>query len=78
MRNVTISMDDELYRLTRIEAARAGLSMSKFLALAAQEKIGKSGHMTQLEAVEAILGGPHWDVTQDGRMPKATERNARR
>ncbi len=32
----------------------------------------------QLEAIERILAGPKWDVTIDGRMPTAEERNARR
>jgi hypothetical protein len=31
----------------------------------------------QLEALERILAGPKWDVTENGRMPTADERNAR-
>ena len=84
MKNVTISMDEALYQLTRLEAARANLSMSKYLALAAKEKLGKrpaidEGRRTrQRQAIESILAGPEWDVTIDGRMPTAEERNARR
>ncbi|HHZ10410.1 MAG TPA: ribbon-helix-helix protein, CopG family [Rhizobiales bacterium] len=83
MKNVTISMDDDLAQRTRVAAAQAGMSVSKFLAEAAREKIAgdaeKSGSRNrQLEAVERILAGPKWDVTVDGRMPTAEERNARR
>lgn len=84
MKNVTISMDEDLYQLTRIEAARAGMSMSKYLAQAAKEKLNKRPAIDeerrnrQRAALEAILAGPKWDVTIDGRMPTAEERNARR
>ncbi len=83
MKNVTISMDEDLARRTRIAAAEAGLSVSRYLAEAAREKIEadaqKSGSRNrQLEALERILAGPKWDVTENGRMPTADERNARR
>ncbi|MEQ1949959.1 hypothetical protein [Mesorhizobium sp. CN2-181] len=85
MKNVTISMDDELARLTRIAAARAGQSVSKYLAEAAREKMKADDDVTetqrrniQLEALERIWAGPKWDVTENGRMPTAEERNARR
>lgn len=84
MKNVTISMDDDLYRATRVEAAKAGKSMSKYLAEAAQAKIAdneraaaQSGRNLQLEALERFLAGPKWDVSENGRMPAAEERNAR-
>jgi hypothetical protein len=85
MKNVTISMDDNLYRETRVKAAQNGLSMSRYLAraadnlnteLAAHEKGAKSSR--QLEALERILAGPMWDITENGRMPTSEERNARR
>lgn len=83
MKNVTISMDEDLARRTRIAAAEAGLSVSRYLAEAAREKIEadaqKSGSRNrQFEALERILAGPKWDVTENGRMPTADERNARR
>ncbi|MBN9073720.1 MAG: hypothetical protein J0H34_19435 [Rhizobiales bacterium] len=84
MRNVTISMDDELYRVTRIEAAKAGKSMSKYLAEAARAKVEadekaseESGRNLQLEALERIFAGPKWNVSENGRMPTAEERNFR-
>ncbi len=85
MKNVTISVEEDLYRLTRIEAAKAGISMSKFMALATQEKIaaGQTGKAApernlQLEAIDAFLSGPKWQIMENGRMPTADERNARR
>jgi hypothetical protein len=84
MKNVTISLDDELYRATRIGAAKAGQSMSKYLAEAARKKVeadekasAESGRNLQLEALERIFAGPKWDVSENGRMPSAEERNAR-
>lgn len=84
MKNVTISMDDELASLTRVAAAKAGMSVSKYLAEAARQKIEADGKATgerrrnrQLEALERIFAGPQWDVTEHGRMPTAEERNAR-
>lgn len=83
MKNVTISMDDELAQLTRVAAAKEGKSMSKFLAEAAREKIEGAAmagvkRNRQVEALEQILAGPMWDVSESGRMPTAEERNARR
>ena len=83
MKNVTISMDEDLARRTRVAAAEAGLSVSRYLAEAAREKIETDAQKSasrnrQLEALERILAGPKWDVTIDGRMPTAEERNARR
>lgn len=79
MKNVTISMDEELYRLTRIEAAKAGLSVSRFMAQAAQEKISQQAQrLSQAEAMKQFLSGPRWHILEDGRLPNADERNERR
>ena len=32
----------------------------------------------QMEALERVLSAPKWDVTINGHMPTADERNARR
>ncbi|MEW9804611.1 hypothetical protein [Mesorhizobium marinum] len=83
MKNVTISMDDELAHLTRVAAAKAGKSVSKFLAEAAREKIAGDarGHApdrnVQLDAIERFLAGPPLNISGDGRMPRAEERNLR-
>jgi plasmid stability protein len=85
MRNVTISMDDELHQKVRVDAAKAGLSVSRYVsevlksvdADAAEET--KQAHIkAQLAALERLWATPMWDVSENGRMPNADERNARR
>lgn len=85
MKNVTISMDEDLALRTRIAAAKAGKSVSKYLAEAAREKIDAEDpaiavplRNRQKEALQRILSGPKWSVMENGRMPTAEERNARR
>ena len=84
MINVTISMDETLHRTTRIRAAEAGLSMSKYLAKAADsfndsanENAKDAKRNLQYEAITKFLDGPKWSVLENGRMPTADERNAR-
>jgi len=85
MKNVTISMDDDLAQRARVAAARAGKSVSKYMAEAAREKIEADEKAApdkrrnlQREALERVFAGPKWDVSENGRMPTAEERNARR
>lgn len=84
MKNVTISMDDELASRVRVAAARAGMSMSRYLAETARQKLEADDasrqptRNRQKEALERILAGPEWSVMENGRMPTAEERNARR
>ncbi|KXF76725.1 hypothetical protein ATN84_11870 [Paramesorhizobium deserti] len=81
MKNITISMDEELAQRIRVAAAKAGKSVSRYMAEAGEEKMqaeGTSRRSRQLEALEKILSGPQWDVTENDRMPTAEERNARR
>lgn len=86
MKNVTISMDDAMAHRIRVAAARAGQSVSRYLAEAGQRRIEQDERPAldeakvkrQMDALERVLAGPEWDVTVDGRMPTADERNARR
>jgi metal-responsive CopG/Arc/MetJ family transcriptional regulator len=83
MKKITISMNDDLAQRARVAAARAGKSVSKYISEAAYEKVERDeqiegGRNPQREAIEKILAGPMWDVTENGRMPTAEERNARR
>ena len=83
MKNVTISMKEETLRDVRLEAAKAGKSVSRFIA----DLIEANAHApqiampitrnAQMEALERILSGPKWSVMRDGRMPTADERNER-
>jgi len=83
MKNVTISMTEADARRLRVAAARAGQSVSRYLAEAGLQRIeteeaSERRFSRQREALEKILAGPQWDVTIDGRMPTSEERNARR
>lgn len=83
MKNVTISMKDEMLSELRVEAAKAGKSVSRFVADLIEASIHKSApavpmsRNAQMEALERILSGPKWSVMRDGRMPTAEERNER-
>jgi len=85
MGNVTISMDDDLQRAVRIEAAKAGKSMSKYIADRLREPVEQ--HITldeiarrksDVEALREVFAGPKFRISENGRMPTADERNARR
>ena len=81
MKNVTISMDEKLLELTRSEAAKAGVSVSDYIADIIQDKLDVAPRLeksVQSQALERILAGPMWDITENGRMPTSDERNARR
>ncbi len=85
MKNITISMDEDLAQRARVAAARAGKSVSKYLAEATREKIEvdesaaeKQERNRQLEALERIFAGPKFKISENGKMPTADERNARR
>jgi hypothetical protein len=81
MKNVTISMDDELYQITRVEAARAGKSMSRHIADALRRQDVSENDVNQrrmrLEALRRVFEGPMLPISDNGRMPTADERNAR-
>lgn len=85
MRNVTISMDDELHRATRIEAAKAGKSVSKYIADRLRETVEHdvspdeiARRKSHAEALREVFAGPKFRISEGGRMPTADERNARR
>jgi hypothetical protein len=83
MKNVTISMDDELYRTTRVEAAKAGKSMSRHIADVLRDvaagQVDEAGRQKRLlEALDMIRNFPKLPISENGRMPTAEERNARK
>jgi hypothetical protein len=82
MKNVTIAIDEKLLQLTEAEAAKAGMSTADFIAniveSALAAKTVESGQNKQLEALERFFAGPKLNISENGRMPTAEERNARR
>jgi plasmid stability protein len=84
MKNLTISMDDDLHRKLRIRAAEAGQSMSRYIAMLMDRDIrnaplaSEETKRRQLEALQRLIDAPKIDISENGRMPTADERNARR
>ncbi len=85
MKNVTITMDEELYRLTRVDAAKAGKSMSPYIADRLRQPVEHNPSPDEIarrknhvEALRAVFARPKFSISENGRMPTADERNARR
>lgn len=55
MKNVTLTLPEDMLAQLRVAAAREGKSMSKFLAELIEDRIGRA--RTQQDALEAFLAG---------------------
>lgn len=80
MINITISMDEETARWARIEAAKAGKSLSRWLAELLVEKrkaeadaAWEAGREKRREAGRAFLAIPARDLGYYGRAPTREE-----
>jgi hypothetical protein len=79
MHNVTISMDEETARWLRVEAAKAGKSVSRFVGdLLAERRASRTGEVAaalqgQKEAMEAFLSVPARALGFRGRAPSREE-----
>lgn len=59
MKNLTITLDDELFAWARVEAAKRGQSLSRFVSQTVVER--RAPDVTdQLAALNAFLDGPGW------------------
>jgi predicted transcriptional regulator len=68
MRNVTITLEDDLVSRARVEAAKQGKSLSRFVSELVEQRVGRK--KTQLEALQAFLAGPLMDLTdENGKAP---------
>lgn len=69
MKNLTITLPEQTLAKLRIEAAKAGKSVSKFMADLAEERIG-SADVDPGEAMRRFLSGPLYDLTdENGKAP---------
>jgi hypothetical protein len=81
MKNVTISMDEDLAAWARVEAAKAGKSVSAWIAEILQTR--KSGGARRgvdasgKSAMERFLSGPLYDLGYNGKYPSREEINER-
>ena len=71
MKNVTISLDEEILARARVEAAKQGKSLSRYVSETVEMKLGRT--MTQREALAGFLAGPEWH-SKGGPLPKRERR----
>jgi hypothetical protein len=76
MTNVTVSMDEETARWVRIEAAKAGKSVSRWLGellagrrRAEADAAWEAGREARRKAGEAFLSSPPRPLSIDGKLP---------
>jgi hypothetical protein len=78
LRNVTVTLEENVAEWARIEAARRDTSVSRFLGEMLRERMGKSGNQTS-EAVDRLAnfgrrhklsldGGTIKDLINEGRQ----------
>ena len=72
MKNVTISMDEDLLAWARIEAARAGQSVSRWIAgvvSSARSASGQSGADIEetIRLIDEFLAEPGWPISEGGK-----------
>jgi hypothetical protein len=73
VRNLTITLNDELASRVRVMAAERGLSMSRFVASVLEERAGLPN--SQHAALRDILSFPKLHLTDaSGHAPSADER----
>ena len=84
MKNLTVSLDDDTHRQTRVKAATAGMSMSRYIASLIEKDVSNkqseddAERSKRMDMLERFLNGPKFQISENGQMPTAEERNARR
>lgn len=72
MKNVTLTLQDDVVARARVEAAKEGKSLSRFVSELVERRVGRK--KTQSEALAAFLAGPMLDLTdENGRAPSRAE-----
>ena len=68
MKNVTVTMDEDLLRRARVAAAHEGTSLSRFVAETVEQRVGRP--ISQSEALAQFLAGPPLHGhDENGRAP---------
>lgn len=74
MRNVTITLSEDLVSKARVEAARHGKSLSRFVSELVEQRVGRT--LTGKEAIERFLAGPLMELTDEhGNAPSRDRLN---
>jgi hypothetical protein len=72
MRNVTLTLEEAVLEQARIEAAKEGKSLSRFVADVLERRVGRK--KTQAEIVASWLAGPVlFEDGEPGRLPSREE-----
>lgn len=67
MKNVTISLDEDTLARARVEAAKRGQSLSRFVSETVEMQLGR--RRSQAEVVADVLNGPKWTLGEEA-LPK--------
>src|SRR6516164_9416751 len=70
MKNVTISMDEQLLRRVKLEAGRAGVSVSRWIAGEIQRAVGDEAEKeaARLRIEKFLAAGPKFDLSENGKI----------
>lgn len=72
MKNVTLTLDDDVVKRARVEAAKQGKSLSRFVSDLVAQRVGRA--LTQKEAMDRFLARPLLDLTdENGKAPSRDE-----
>jgi len=74
MKNLTITLPDELAQRIRVEAAKAGKSMSRYVAERLAEPVPvvdeAAARAERIAAINRFLDGPKWPLSdENGNLP---------
>jgi predicted transcriptional regulator len=75
MKNVTITLADDLARRARIEAARAEKSLSRWIGEAVEREIANAE--SQRAGLDALFALPLMPLSENGRLPPHSEHHSR-
>jgi hypothetical protein len=74
MKNVTISMPEATLAKVRVEAAKVGKSVSRFMTDLAEARVGRPRRRDPAEAMRLFLAGPKYKLTdENGNAPSRDE-----
>ncbi len=68
MKNVTLTLEDDVVAKARVEAAKQGKSLSRFVSDLVAQRVGRT--LTQKEAIDRFLAGPPLHILDEtGKAP---------
>ena len=74
MKNITITLDEDVAARARVAAAQQGKSLSRYVSNLVERSLGRP--VSQRDAVEAFLAGPPLPLlNEDGTAPTTDQLN---